>query len=398
MSGTEHEHARRRRDTTPSPTRLRGRGGGRRRRGGAVLATVLGLLALLALSPAVAVHGVAVAQPAEPGPGSVPATVTTREGIDVATTQKDLDFAAAARSGVSFAVVKAGGSQLRSGPYVSPYYTRQVDAARAAGLTVGHYWLSGDFQTPTAAADYFVDHLHDYRAGDVVALDDEVLDDSTRLWGDAEVAAFFTRVKQRLGTVVPWFYISASPLRSRSWTQTIATGAKLWVASYGRNDGTYPGAPDIGTAYPAWAAHQYTSVGRVGGVYPVDRDRALSTAFEPVTGGPTTPPLPKSPTQQDGVPETVLHQRMQHWLQLTQGYAGPIDGEPGPNTWRALQSALRQDYDYAGPVDGVMGPQSWKALQLLAQREGGYRGPLDGVMGPNSWRGVATFLNDDRWD
>ncbi|MGL4174529.1 MAG: hypothetical protein ACRCSN_00510, partial [Dermatophilaceae bacterium] len=205
-------------------------------------------------------------------------------------------------------------------------------------------------------------------------------------------------VKERLGAVVPWFYISASPLRSGSWPATIATGAKLWVASYGRNDGSYPGEPDIGTAYPAWAAHQYTSVGRVGGVYPVDLNRALSTAFDPVTDGPVTPPLPKSSTEQDGEPGAVLYQRMQNWLRMTQGYEGPIDGLPGTNTWRALQSALHQDFEYAGPVDGVMGPQSWKALQLLAQREGGYDGPLDGVMGPNSWRGVATFLNADRWD
>ncbi|MGL5850491.1 MAG: glycoside hydrolase family 25 protein, partial [Phycicoccus sp.] len=205
----------------------------------------------LGIAPIVAVLALLLAIPtphtarAEPAPAGQVAE-STREGIDVGTTQASLDFAAAAREGVSFAVVKTGGSQLSDGPYVSPNYTRQVDAARAAGLTVGHYWLSGDFQTPTQAADYFVDNLHDYRAGDVVALDNEILDDSTRLWGDAEVAAFFTRVKKRLGTIVPWFYVNASDLRSGSWTATIATGAKLWVASWGRNDGTYPGAPDIG--------------------------------------------------------------------------------------------------------------------------------------------------------
>ncbi|MGL5930115.1 MAG: GH25 family lysozyme, partial [Dermatophilaceae bacterium] len=160
MSDADDQH-----DTTrTSPTPLRLNGIRRRRRGAApALAAVLAVLTLLGLSPAAAVSGTS------PGGASVePRTaVATREGIDVGTTQKDLDFAAAARSGMSFAVVKAGGSQLRSGPYVSPYYQRQVDAARAAGMTVGHYWLSGDFQSPTAAADYFVDHLHDYRPGDV---------------------------------------------------------------------------------------------------------------------------------------------------------------------------------------------------------------------------------------
>ena len=43
--------------------------------------------------------------------------------------------------------------------------------------------------------------LHDYRRGDVIALDNEILDDSTRLWNDTDVAAFFTRVHDRVGLV-----------------------------------------------------------------------------------------------------------------------------------------------------------------------------------------------------
>lgn len=357
-----------------------------------LLRPLIAVLAVLLLAAAVLVSHPATARSAD----------TTLEGIDVGSPQANLSFASAATAGVTFAIVKTGGSQLRSGPYVSPYYTRQVDAARAAGLKVGHYWVSGDFQTPTAAADYFVDHLHGYQPGDVLALDDEILDDSTTLWNDAKVATFVNEVKRRLPSAVPWFYISASPLRSGTWSATVATGAKLWVASYGANDGTYPGAPSIGTAYPSWAVHQYTSKGSVGGVT-VDRDRALASAFG--TGGttpsptptPTAAPLPKTTTQTDGIPGTVFWERAQHWLAISDGYTGPIDGQPGTNTYQALQRDLAAHWGYTGPIDGVPGTNTYKAWQRQAAHYG-YTGPVDGVMGPNSYRAIATFLNEDAWD
>lgn len=323
--------------------------------------------------------------------GPVPPGVTS--GVDVSGNQAGIDFSQAG----GFAVVKEGGSQLAEGPYVSTSYAGLVGGARAQGLHVGHYWLAGDFLSPTASADYFVDHLVDYRPGDVLALDDEVLDDSTRLWNDADVAAFFTRVHDRVGDHVPWLYIGAANLRSQAWPATIATGTKLWVASWGANDGTYPGEPDIGSAYPAWSVHQYTSNGSIGGVR-TDLDVAKADAFDIVTPGDPVPPakLPKTTTESDGVPGPIMWERAQHWLQLEHGYAGPIDGVPGVNTYAAMQRAM-QAYGYTGPVDGVPGVNTWAAMQRLGQ-QWGYAGPVDGVMGPNSWRAFAKFVNQDKYD
>lgn len=163
----------------------------------------------------------------------------TVEGIDVGTSQASLNFASAAAAGIGFVVVKVGGSQLSTCPYVNPHYAAQVDAARAAGMRVGHYWVSGDFQTPAVAADYFVAHLHRYHAGDVLALDDEVLNDSHTLWNDSKVAAFLTEVKARLGTVVPCSTsvphrceraVGRRPLRpepSSGWLRTAAVPARI---------------------------------------------------------------------------------------------------------------------------------------------------------------------------
>ncbi|MCK1797888.1 M23 family metallopeptidase [Streptomyces sp. XM4193] len=107
--------------------------------------------------------------------------------------------------------------------------------------------------------------------------------------------------------------------------------------------------------------------------------------------------LPKTGTEQDGVPGVIFWQRAQKWLSLEAGYTGPVDGAPGKGTYSALQRALRDGWGYTGPIDGVPGAATYSALQRLAA-EHGYTGPIDGAMGANSWRGVARFLNQDRWD
>ncbi|MGW4235130.1 glycoside hydrolase family 25 protein, partial [Streptomyces sp. NPDC004980] len=242
-----------------------------------------------AVATALAPAGIITAAGAE----AAPAPAADLQGIDVSNYQLGIDYGRVAAQGRSFAVAKAGGCQLAEGPYVTSSYAGHVDGARAAGLRVGHYWLSGDFLTPAEAADYFVDHLHDYRVGDVLALDVEVLDDSTRLWNDTEVSTWFNRVRERVGAYVPWFYISAGALRAGTWSRTVAAGAHLWAASWGANDGTWPGPPDLGGSYPDWAVHQYTSVGSVGGVTPVDLNLARPGAFDLTE--PTDPPPGEDP-------------------------------------------------------------------------------------------------------
>lgn len=106
--------------------------------------------------------------------------------------------------------------------------------------------------------------------------------------------------------------------------------------------------------------------------------------------------LPKTSTEQDGVPGPVMWQRTQNWLRIQSGYTGPIDGIPGPRTYAALQLNMR-NWGYSGPLDGVPGTNTWAAVQRLSAAHG-YTGPIDGVMGPNSWRGFSRFINQDQWD
>lgn len=53
--------------------------------------------------------------------------------------------------------------------------------------------------------------------------------------------------------------------------------------------------------------------------------------------------LPKTYTATDGVPGTIFWQRLQNWVRIDAGYTGPIDGDPGPNTWRGVARFLNQD-------------------------------------------------------
>jgi GH25 family lysozyme M1 (1,4-beta-N-acetylmuramidase)/lysozyme family protein len=311
-------------------------------------------------------------------------------GIDVGTTQRDLDFNAIRGAGYQFAIVKAGGSNV-SPIYVAPYYAQQVARARAAGLLVGHYWMAGS-TTPANDAQYFVDHLYDYRAGDLLVLDNEAIDNGI-FWNDSLTAAFMQAVKNRLGKA-PFLYTYSSLLTSNSWTQTKAVGSKLWIAHY---TGT-PGNPNIGSAFPSWDIHQYTSSGNQNGI-PLDLNVAKLSAFEGLTqppNGVTAPPptaIPGGGSGGGSAPAITPEQgRILQALARRGGYTGPIDGVPGANTWVGVQKVLRELGYYEGPTDGVPGINTYKGLQLLAQ-DGGYTGPIDGIPGPNTYAGIQAYLD-----
>jgi hypothetical protein len=52
--------------------------------------------------------------------------------------------------------------------------------------------------------------------------------------------------------------------------------------------------------------------------------------------------LPKTATEQDGVPGTIFWQRAQNWLRIESGYTGPVDGVMGPNSWCGFARFLNQ--------------------------------------------------------
>ena len=69
------------------------------------------------------------------------------------------------------------------------------------------------------------------------------------------------------------------------------------------------------------------------------------------------------------------------------GYTGPADGIPGPNTWKAMQRFLKA-WGYNGPADGIPGPNTWKAFQRFLAANYGYTGIIDGIPGPLTYGSI----------
>lgn len=204
-----------------------------------------------------------------PQPEPIPATGAF--GIDVATTQKDIDFAKAKADGVEFVIVKMGGLNVKP-QYTAPAYYKQISGARAQGLRIGHYYLIGAGQSPVQQADYFVDHLYDFRLDrDVLALDNEALDANGIVWNDAQAAEFFRRVMDRTGIPASrlWHYAGANDYRThKPWPQLESLGVRIWWAAYGANPaGRMPDhTPALMGSISDWDIHQFSSRVSVAGL------------------------------------------------------------------------------------------------------------------------------------
>jgi GH25 family lysozyme M1 (1,4-beta-N-acetylmuramidase) len=162
-------------------------------------------------------------------------------------------FQAARNAGITRVIHKAGGSN--SGTYTDSQYAGNVNRIRQAGLELGHYWFNGA-GNPTTDANYFIDHLSSYQAGDWLVIDVE--NENSPHWTPSQVLEFATQVFNRTGTK-PVVYMSSSVTHENDWSSVVDFGCPLWVADYS------PTAPTV-AYWPSWVAWQYTSSGNVAGI------------------------------------------------------------------------------------------------------------------------------------
>lgn len=232
-------------------------------------------------------------------------------GIDVASPQRDIDFAKAKADGVQFAIVKMGGLNVTP-QYVAPHYVNQINRARAAGLKIGHYYLIGLGQTPEQQARYFVENAHDFRVDqDVLALDNEKLDDNGVRWNDAEATRFVNEVI-RLTGISPkrvWHYSGASDYRThRPWPGLEAAGVRYWWAAYGANNGTRDHEPSLDGSIPRFDVHQFSSLTAIAG-YQLDGNwspHTVDTLFAKGTVVTQPDPDPDPEPTVDRLPEFLV--------------------------------------------------------------------------------------------
>ncbi len=101
----------------------------------------------------------------------------------------------------------------------------------------------------------------------------------------------------------------------------------------------------------------------------------------------------------DGEATAETWQAVQRWLRAAHGYAGIVDGIPGPLTDVGLQHAgsVPMDVPPASEfpkleLDGDLGVESWKRLQAWLRRDWLYAGEIDGEPGPDTFAALDRAM------
>lgn len=177
------------------------------------------------------------------------------EVIDISKYQGDVDFAAVKAAGIYGVIIRAGyGREISQ---TDPYFAKNFDGAKAAGLHVGAYWYSYAVSENDAQkeADAFI-HVIGARDFDLpLYLDMERRD----MGAGAEVecaAAFLDVVRSRRPGNFVGFYSYTNYMRSIDMEEIRKHCDTVWKADYRT-------VPDSGIQCDML---QYTSTGRVAGI------------------------------------------------------------------------------------------------------------------------------------
>lgn len=209
------------------------------------------MLALVLWSAAVVGAGVL----ATAGPAGAAAPI---HGIDVSAWQGHVDWGAVRTSGRLFAFAKATEGQT----FVDSTFARNRQAMAAAGLVLRgfYHFARPDRNSAAAEADHFLRTVGPLGPGEVAVLDLEVAPGP----GVGDWAAeWLGRVAQATGRT-PILYSYQSYLYSIPTARL--TQYPLWIAAWGRNDGTVPASPPATDRWSRWTWWQFTSNAAVPGV------------------------------------------------------------------------------------------------------------------------------------
>lgn len=204
-------------------------------------------------------------------------------------------------------------------------YRVLADAVEASRQSLGHYWFNGWISsndtterelfaggyTPEASARHFVawlttDGNYTKDSTDPLVLDIEAgrtwtrtyrgkeYQRTLRAWNPTEAALFLTAVRESLTRdgyqANLYVYMSANAAARKSNGAYVWTGvaglARLWVASWGSNNGRIPDTlPKVGPweYFGGWSIWQFTSNTRIpgDGVGAIDGDIAQADAWTP---------------------------------------------------------------------------------------------------------------------
>lgn len=196
-----------------------------------------------------------------------------KQGIDVSTHQKEIDWQAVASDGIEFALLRLGHrGYSEGGLFLDQTFERNLQGALDAGLEVGVYFFSQAI-TPQEAeeeADYVLSTLNGRELAFPVAFDWEAITgDEARTDGlDGETmtrcaAAFCKRIENAGYRPAVYFNQTQGYLH---YDLRDLTDYELWLAEYGAS-------PNFYYHFDLW---QYSHKGRVDGIQgDVDLDLAF---------------------------------------------------------------------------------------------------------------------------
>ncbi len=195
----------------------------------------------------------------------LPSGYTVYDGIDVSNQNGTINWNAAAKDGIDFALIQVGQRGVKSGElFEDEHYTTYVNGADAVGLPIGVVFLSQAINTSEAEeeAQFVLSHVKHDNIQLPIAMNYAYYDGSGRLdqanlsqsQKTANVLAFCDTI--RSAGYVPMLCASRDFLSSEVYTDQIqAAGVKIWLTHY-TTQTNY-------TGYDCW---QYTGSGSVAGV------------------------------------------------------------------------------------------------------------------------------------
>ena len=187
-------------------------------------------------------------------------------GVDISKWQGTINWDNL-KSSTDFAIIRASYGCPDSGQSASQYVDTKVQInqseARRVGILRGYYHYSyPQYNDPEPEADQFLYSVGTLQEGEILCLDYE--ESSTKDPVDWCVR-FLDRIYSRTNTK-PLLYINKSMASSRDWSRVINNGYGIWLAYWDYQDN--PNSTT--TQWSSVTMKQYSNVGNVGGINPVD--------------------------------------------------------------------------------------------------------------------------------
>lgn len=197
---------------------------------------------------------------------------STIKGVDVSHFDGTVDWGAARRGGIAFAIIKA----TEGASFVDSHFAANWTNTRANGIVHGAYHFFRPKSDPVAQADFFVKVAGSPKSGDLPpVIDLEVTDGLTAAQVAAGARMFLQRVQQKTGRV-PMIYTSVRVFNSLLGGPTGFNPYSLWVANWNVRCPNIPNPP-----WTRWTFWQSSATGTVAGFGdPVDVDSFNGTSAD----------------------------------------------------------------------------------------------------------------------